>query len=148
MLSDFGKRKMASRGERSASSRNRRLNFAQTALEESALAVIGDEGEGPRVTLRRLVKRPKAAEQIGARGVQQMIVVQVIRGGHGIHCGKPRSRTIRHRDRYSTIQGYDGRWLYSFQCIVEPDDLGPIGVGRMSSLAMHGANRSLQSEWA
>lgn len=41
--SDRSRRQSCSRG----------LNFPQTALEESALTVVGDQGERPQVALRR-----------------------------------------------------------------------------------------------
>jgi hypothetical protein len=51
-------------------SHRRRLNFAQSPLEKPTLAVIGNQGEGARVALRRFHCGSDAAQQIGTRRMQ------------------------------------------------------------------------------
>src|SRR2546425_13085958 len=53
------------------------LNLAQPPLEKSALGVIGDQREGSRIALRRFLRGSETAQQIGARGMQQMITVEL-----------------------------------------------------------------------
>src|SRR5260221_12922704 len=77
-----------------------------------------------------------------------MIVVEMVCSGQRINHCKAGEGSIRHRDGYGAVQGHDGRGLHSFQSIVVPDDLSPIRICWMSSLAMHCGNRSLESEWA
>ena len=51
----------------------------QPPLEESALALVRNQRQRPPVTLRRLRRGPDAAQQVGARGVKQVIAVEVSR---------------------------------------------------------------------
>ena len=46
-----------------------RLNFSEAALEESAFAFVGDEGQRPRIIFGRLGVQAEATQQIRARGV-------------------------------------------------------------------------------
>ena len=57
--------------------RGGRLNFAQPPLEKPALAVVGDQCQRARVALRRFLGGSEAAQQIGAGGMQQVIVVEI-----------------------------------------------------------------------
>ena len=60
------------------------LNLSQAPLQKTALAVIAGQFQGARVTGCRSRGRSPTAEQIGPRGVQQMIVVEIARGSQRI----------------------------------------------------------------
>ena len=62
----------------------RRLHFAQPPLEKSALAVIGDQRQRSRIALRRFYRGSGAAQQIGARSMQQVIAVEIAGSGERI----------------------------------------------------------------
>ena len=89
MMSNFWQVEKTSSKGRSALLSSGRLHFAQAALEEAALAVVGDEGERPLVIFRRFGEFSEAAQQIGARSVQQVIVVEIVRGGESSIIARP-----------------------------------------------------------
>ena len=55
------------------------LNFAQTPLEKSTFTLIGHQRERSLVALRRFRHRSEPAQQIGARRMQQVIVLKFAR---------------------------------------------------------------------
>src|SRR5207245_6387934 len=112
------------------------LNLAQPPLEKSALGVIGDQREGSRIALRRFLRGSETEQQIGARGMQQMITVELAAGGERIDERERRPRAVRHRDRRRAVQGHDGGGLLALEELVEPDDLRPVRVFDASRLAM------------
>src|SRR2546422_5739156 len=57
------------------------VDLAQSPLEKSALGVIGDQRERSRVALRRFRRGSDAAQQVGARGMEKVIAVEVAGGG-------------------------------------------------------------------
>src|SRR5438034_5907639 len=65
-------------------SRSRRLDLAQPPLEKSALGVVGDQRERSRITRGRLRRGSEATQEIGPRGVQQVIAVEVAGGGERV----------------------------------------------------------------
>ena len=97
---------IAVRSVREHSSRCRRLDFAQPALEKSTFALVSHERERER-----------------------------------------RSRAVHHRDRHRTVQRHDGRRQHSFQKIVEPGNLRPVGIFGPRRLTVRGRNCRLHREW-
>src|SRR2546422_23537 len=85
--------------------------LAQPPLEKSALGVIGDQRERSRVALRRFRRGSETAQQIGARGMQQVVAVEVAGGGQRFDERERRSRAVHHRDRGGAVQGDDGGGL-------------------------------------
>ena len=51
----------------------------QPALQKAPLTVVGDLRDHSRVASRRLLRRPDAAQQIGPRGMEHVVVVQISR---------------------------------------------------------------------
>ena len=80
------------------------LHFAQASLEESALGIIRGERERPRIALRRLRVGAEAPQQIGSRGVEQMILVELVAGGELVDESqrRPRARSLGNCFRSST----------------------------------------------
>jgi hypothetical protein len=74
------------------------LNFTQPPLEESALALIRNQRQRPPVALRRLRRGPDAAQQIGARGMQQVIAVEI--ACERVNQRERQLRTVNHRHRH------------------------------------------------
>src|SRR5260221_10582748 len=122
------------------------LDLAEATLEESALGIVRDKRERPTVALCRLRARTEAPEQIGARRVQQVIVVERARGGEGVDQRDGRPRAIHHRDRRRTIQRHDGGRLHAVEEIVETDDPWPVRVFSARCLTVRGGDRCLNGE--
>ena len=88
----------------------------QPPFEESALALIDNQRQRPPVTLRRLCRGPDAAQQVGARGVKQVIAVQVAR--ERVDQREAHLRPLNHRDSHGPIQRNDGGWVEAFEKVV------------------------------
>src|SRR5256885_1235872 len=108
--------------------------------------VKNSEAEISRVALRRLVRGSQTAQQVGPRGMQQVIPVEVAGGGELVDEREGRPRALHHGDRRRAIQGDDGRGLQALEHVVEPDDLGPVRVLGPRRLAVQGRDRRLQRE--
>src|SRR5205809_2130205 len=102
------------------------VDLAQPPLEKSALGVIGDQRERSRVALRRFRRGSDAAQQVGARGMEQVIAVEVAGGGQRLDEGERRAGAVHHGDRRRAVQGDDGGGLQALEHIVQPDDLRPV----------------------
>src|SRR5262245_14406293 len=122
------------------------LDLAETPLEEPALGVIGNQRQRLRVALRCLRAGPEATQQVGAGGMEQVVTVDLAGGGQRIDERQRRPRTVHHGDRRRAVQGLDGRRLHAVEEVVEPDDLGPVGVFGSRGPTMNGGNRRLQRE--
>src|SRR5947208_16933556 len=81
------------------------VDLAQPPLEKSALGVIGDQRERSRVALRRFRRGSDAAQQVGARGMEQVIAVEVAGGGQRLAEGERRLSADHHGDRRYADQG-------------------------------------------
>ena len=55
-------------------------HFPQAPVEKAALALVGGQLQRPAIAFRGLHRTPQTPQQIGARGVQQMIAVQLAAG--------------------------------------------------------------------
>jgi hypothetical protein len=119
-------------------------NFAHAALEEAALAVVGDQRQGSCVALGRFRRGPDSAQQVGARGVQQMIAVEIARRGERIDKCERRLRAVRHGDCHRAVQRHDRRGLQAFEKIIEAYDLRPVRIFGAWRLTVQGGNRRLQ----
>ena len=84
--------------------RDLRLNLPQPPLEKSAFAVIRDQSEGSQIALRRFDWGAKTPQQIGARGMQQVIVGQIVVFGQRVDQRESRLRTVYHRHGYGAVQ--------------------------------------------
>src|SRR5438067_985412 len=122
------------------------LERAQASFEEAALGVVGDQPDRRRVTLRRRRRASQPAEQLGARGMEQVIAVEVAGGGEGVDEVERRAGALDHRDRRRAVEGDDGRGLQTLEHVVQADDLGPVGVLRPRRLAVQRGDRRLQRE--
>src|SRR5437870_2921751 len=89
-------------------------------------------------------RRSEAAQQIGARGVQQVIAVEIASVGERADDRERCPRAVHHRDGRGSVQGDDGGGLHALQEIVEANDLGPVRVLGPRRLAVQGGDRRLQ----
>src|SRR2546426_3363408 len=81
-----------------------------------------------------------------ARGMEQVIAVEVAGGGQRLDEGERRLRADHHGDRRCAVQGDDGGGLQALEHIVEPDDLRPVRVFGPRRLTMERRDRRLRSE--
>lgn len=123
-------------------------HFAQTPFEISTLTFVGDEGEGARIAACGFSAKIEAAEKIGARRVEQMIILQLSAEGGCVELGESLARTVDHGDGDGAIERYDGRRLDAFELIVETQDPSPVRLLRAQNFAMLRGDGGLQGEWA
>src|SRR5258708_18173194 len=97
---------------------SRRLNFLQAALEKSALAAIGDQGQCPFIALRRFCCGSDSAQQIGTGGMQQVVVVEITACNERVNELERGRGAIHHRDRDRPVQRHNRRGLYPLDHIV------------------------------
>jgi hypothetical protein len=56
---------------------DRRFDFPQTALEKAALTVVGNQLQGTAITSRGFFGRTQAAQEVGARCMQEVVVLEI-----------------------------------------------------------------------
>ena len=93
------------------------LNFTQPPLEKSALALICNQRQRPAVALRRFRRGSGATQQVGARGMQQMIAVEI--ACDRVNQRERHLRAVNHCDRHGPVQRHDRRWLQVIEQVVE-----------------------------
>jgi len=101
---------------------SRRLNFLQAALEKSALAAIGDQGQCPFIALRRFCCGSDSAQQIGTGGMEQVVVVEITACNERVNELERGRGAIHHRDRDRPVQRHNRRRLYPLEHIVKAHD--------------------------
>ena len=105
-----------------------RLHFAQPAFEKATLGVVGRERNGSGVGSRRICRASEPAQQIRARGVKQVIPVEIALGGERVderERGPAPSTIAIATARFSATIG-EGCTRSSR--LVEPRDLRPVGL--------------------
>jgi hypothetical protein len=85
----------------------------------------------------RLHTRP--ALKIGASGMKQVVIFEILFGNKLIDEPKTLLRTVDHGDSNRPVQQNNGGWLRLCQCIIQLYDLPPICVFRVQCTAMHRA---------
>src|SRR5215213_1968908 len=85
----------------------------------------------------------QAAQEVRARGVEQVIVVQHSASARRIDQTQSLLRSVTHRDSRSVIQRDDGRRSNPHQFLVERNDLPPISFIRGLRFRMNGRDGSL-----
>ena len=78
--------------------------------------------------------------------MQQVIALEIAAGGERIDERERRPRAVHHRHRHRAIERDDGRRLQTFEQIVQPDDLTPVGLIGSRRLTMQRRNRGLHRE--
>jgi hypothetical protein len=106
----------------------RRSNFAKPPFEVPALAIVGYHSQRSRITASCFFEQSQSPQQISASGMEQMIAVEIARGGNLLDKNKPRLGSVRHRNRHRPVQGDNRRGVDPFQKVVEPDNLRPVGI--------------------
>src|SRR5678816_297860 len=109
---------------------------------------IRDRFQSTRVRLCGVMTQASAAQHIGSRRVEQMIVVELSATLEWCQEFKRTTGTFDHSDGYGTVQADDRRWLNTFERAVELHNLSPVRVLRSLRLAMHRSNRGLKSKGA
>ncbi len=74
------------------------------ALEEAALGVGGGELEGSAVVGQSIRWPAEAAEEVGARGVQQVVLPQLRVEVEGVEQGEARIWALGERDRDRAVE--------------------------------------------
>ena len=119
------------------------MDFAEAALQIAAFAVVSDQRQRLPVALAGLVVGAHPAEEVGAGGVEQMVLVQVLFGGELVDNSQSFWGAVQHSERYGTIQGDDRGRLDGFEALIKGDDLSPVSVFRTSGLAMQSGDGGL-----
>src|SRR6266849_3227314 len=111
-----------------------------TAREELPLGVGRRQGGRTLVGRGGLVVPVQPTKQIGSRGVERVVVVQVQlvdqseRGGGAVHLA----------DGDRAVESDDGCWGYCEQVVVEGDDLRPVGLLDCRRVRMGGVDSGLE----
>jgi hypothetical protein len=95
----------------------------------ATLRVEGGELEGSAV-VRQSIRRPaEAAEEVGARDVQQVVLPEVRVEVEGVEEGEARIRALRERDRDRAVEVDDRCRRHPAEVLVESHDAGEVGGG-------------------
>src|SRR5205823_6183022 len=116
------------------------MRTAATEPEEVPLGARRCHGGCPLVGGRGLVVSAQPAKQVGSRGVERVVVVQV----QLVHQSKRRSGALHLADGDGAVEGYDRRGGDRKQLVVEGDDLRPVGLLDCRSVRMHGVDGGLE----
>ena len=93
-----------------------RLDFAEPALEEAALGRrCVTSARARRVALRRLRAVAEPAQQVGARGMQQVVAVELTGGGELVDEREGRGGAVHHRDGHGAVERDDRRGLQALE---------------------------------
>lgn len=111
-------------------------------MQEPLLGRVGGQLQRTLVGDSGVAGPVERAEQFGAGGVEQVIVVQV--AGQGVELGEGGGGAgdVAQGDR--PVQAGHRRWSQVQQHVVEHDDLGPVGVLPPLGLRVAGDDRRLQ----
>src|SRR5439155_7844690 len=101
------------------------LLHREPGREEPPLAHVIGEAECSAVLGGRLRPPPEPAEEIGARGGQEMIAAQR-RGLDTVECSEAGRRSVRQADRYRSVQFDHRRWRDVGELPVKVDDPRPV----------------------
>ena len=112
-------------------------SLAGSGVSASLVASVDRRGIGAG----RLVAATEAAQQVGPRGVEQVIARRGRRPGRRPRRGRPPDRRLG--DGHGPVEGDDRRRRDGEELVVEGDDLAPVGVRRRRRVAVHGVDRRL-----
>ena len=104
-----------------------RSELIDTKLEEAALGVGGGKLEGAAVVRESIRWPAEAAEQVGAGGVQEVILPQLRVEGEGVEEGEASIRTLGKGHGYRSVEIDDGRRGHLAEVGVEGGDAGEVG---------------------
>ena len=90
-----------------------------------------------------IAEQTGAAEKIGARGMQKVIILEIAGCRQDIDERESGLGALDHGDGDGAIQGNDGRRLKAGEDIVEREDLAPIGIFGACGAAMQRGDRGL-----
>jgi len=113
----YGSVSIGLRGSTSRSRRSRKRRSLSLPTSSSA-----------RVAPCGLFGRPESAQKIGARSMQQVMVIELAARRQGIQQRQSLSRSIHHRYRHSAIQRDNWRGLNALEQVIQTHNPGPIGV--------------------
>ena len=105
-------------------------------------------GRAPRVAACRFRGGSEAAEQVGPRGVQQVIPVKLAGRRDRLDERERCRRAIHLGNRHCPVQRHDGRGFHAFKKIVELEDSRPVRDFGPRRLTVHGRDSRLQRKGA
>src|SRR5579862_6443559 len=89
----------------------RSFHFPQTPLQKAPLTVVGNQLQSPAITLRSVLGGTQAAQEIGARGMQEVIILEVTGSDHRVDDFQRCPRSISHGDGNAAVERNNRRWL-------------------------------------
>ena len=121
-----------------------RSPFTEPFREKPPFRLVADKLERLLIAACRRRVGPAAAQQIGPRGMEQVIVFEI--AGQGVDQREAGLGALHHRDGYGPIERHNRGRLHPLEQIVQADDLCPVGVFGPSRPAMLGREGCLQGE--
>src|ERR1700730_11698186 len=118
--------------------------LCEPAGEIAVLGVGARQIEGFPVADGGLGGASEAAEQVGARGGQEVIAAQGAGSFEGVYEFQPRGWALWHRDGNRPVQLYHRGGHQLRQLPVEPGDLGPVRAGRFRGGGVTRGDRRLE----
>ena len=109
-----------------------------------ALGLVADQRQRAPIRLGGLRVAPQPALQLGARGGEQVIAVELAALVELIHELETALERTRHRDRHRAVERDHRRGMHARQDPVERGDLNPVGVGGRARLGVHRRDRRLE----
>lgn len=103
------------------------LELVEAASEKPPFRLLPRELERSTVRSSGFPHPAKLPEQIGPRGMSQVILEQHSSREDRIDQGESRFGTVPHRDRDRSVELDDRRRLRSKKHFIQPDDFGPVG---------------------
>ena len=110
-------------------------------LQECPFVWVRRQREGSFVRGGRLLDAAQPPEQVGARGMEQVVGVELLR--QPVRERESRVGSVGHRDRDGSIERHDGRGSPFGERPVERGDLWPVGVLGTRRAGVQGRDRRL-----
>ncbi len=120
------------------------VELSQPLLEKPPFWLLACELERPFVGGARFSRPSQTTAQVGSRGVSQMVVRQFTTSQDVVDDRESGRRSVAHRNRGGTIQFDDWRRVDLELQIVQRNNLGPVGRGRVLRFGMDGRDRCLK----
>src|SRR5215208_6836363 len=113
----------------------------QTSADVVLLDTIGGQREGSFIGCRCFIEATQAAQEISARGMEQVIMLE--RGAGGFDQTQTPLESVAHCDSSRMIQSYYGRGSDAHQLFVERNDLPPVSFISTPGFTMEGRDSTL-----
>ena len=110
-----------------------------SAVEELPFGCVVAAHHRRLVCVRGLVPPSEPPEQVGAHGVEHVVILQ----RQVVDDCEPRRRSVDLGHGDGAMQRHDRRWLQREEMVVERADLAPVGVGRRRRVPVYGVDRGL-----